>query len=97
MIKNIIILILIGICLLLCFNINEPELNTELTQKIDSLNTVVDSLKLNRTIIVQKIDSSKNRIKIIKQGYEKERNIIINQSTDSDCMFFENYISNYYE
>ena len=66
---------------------NQSKINstTNIELKIDSIKYKQDSLRL----ILPKIDSQI----ISKEGeYEKTRYIIINQSIDSDCSFFTNYL-----
>lgn len=56
--------------------------------QIDSLRIVNDSIKLN-------IDSIDSIIINLGKEYETNYNIILYQSTDSDVLFFTNYISTY--
>lgn len=62
--------------------------------KVDSLELVIDSLEQENLNLLHKIDSSQNNIKVIEHWYEKEYNIVLTQSTDSDCLFFRDYLSN---
>lgn len=59
--------------------------NTNIEKKIDSLNSKKDSIK----ITINKGDTAIYNNKTI---YVKERDNIINQSSDSDMQFFTNYI-----
>lgn len=53
---------------------------------IDSLLLANDSLKIN-------LDSIDMKIVVINEWYEKTYNTVLNQSTDSDLLFFERYLS----
>lgn len=64
-----------------------------LTNKIDSLNVEIYLLKLQRDSLFNIIDSSKVKVEIITNWYEKELVDITNQSIASDVVFFSNYIS----
>lgn len=64
-----------------------------LTNKIDSLNNEIYLLKLERDSLFNIIDTSKVKVEIINNWYEKELVDITNQSIASDVMFFSNYIS----
>ena len=77
--------------------INNPINHKELLHTIDSLNYKIDSLSLHRETLILKIDSSKNNIKVIEHWYEKEYNTILVQPTDSDCVFFSEYLSTYFK
>lgn len=79
-------IIIISLILVVVFWItNKPKTITNIELKIDSIKHKQDSLRL----ILPKIDSQI----ISKEGeYEKTRYIIINQSIDSDCSFFTNYL-----
>lgn len=65
----------------------------EVVEQNDSLNLIVDSLNLQVDTVFVKIVESKERIKVINQNYEKERTVIVIQSTDSDIVFFTEYLS----
>lgn len=60
---------------------------------VDSLNVELDYLRMEKAELLEKIDTSKVKIKVIEKWYEKKRDIILTQPTDSDCMFFSNYLS----
>lgn len=79
-------IIIISLILVVVFWITyKPKTTTNIELKIDSIKHKQDSLRL----ILPKIDSQI----ISKEGeYEKTRYIIINQSIDSDCSFFTNYL-----
>lgn len=64
-----------------------------LTNKIDSLNTEINLLKLQKDSLLTVIDSSKVKVEIIENWYEKELTDIINQPIAADVEFFSNYIS----
>lgn len=74
--------------LLVCFTqCRKTKLVVPINQ-IDSLRTVNDSIKLN-------IDSIDSVIINLGKDYEKNYNIILNQSADSDVSFFERYLSSH--
>lgn len=60
---------------------------------VDSLNVELDYLRMEKAELLEKIDTSKVKIKVIEKWYEKKRDIILTQPTDSDCMFFSDYLS----
>ena len=64
-----------------------------LQQKVDSLNIEIDKLKVERDSLLTSIDSSEAKVIVIEKWYEKEYNTIVNQPTDSNCLFFSNYLS----
>ena len=75
---------------------NHPEVsNYELLRSIDSLKTKIDSLKNYRDSLQAVVDTNKVKIIEVEKRYETIRDRIINQSVDSDCVTFSNYISNY--
>lgn len=61
--------------------------------KVDSLNTEIKTLKEERDILRQSIDSSEAQVILIEKWYEKEYNTIITQPVDSDFLFFSKYLS----
>lgn len=65
----------------------------ELTNKIDSLNSELSLLKLERDSLLTVIDSSKAKVEVIEHWYEKELTDITNQSIASDVVFFTEYLS----
>lgn len=64
-----------------------------LTNKIDSLNVELNLLKLQRDSLLNVIDSSKVKVEVIENWYEKELVDITNQPIAADVEFFSNYIS----
>lgn len=64
-----------------------------LTNKIDSLNVELNLLKLQRDSLLNVIDSSKAKVEVIENWYEKELVNITNQPIAADVEFFSNYIS----
>lgn len=66
-------------------NTNTSIYNNNIEKKIDSLSSVRDSVKVN-------IITTDTAIYNNKTIYVKERDNIINQSSDSDMQFFTNYI-----
>lgn len=64
-----------------------------LTNKIDSLNVELNLLQLQRDSLLNVIDSSKVKVEVIENWYEKELVDITNQPIAADVEFFSNYIS----
>lgn len=68
--------------------------------QIKTLNSKIDSLELNKSILVLTLDSlyeAKNKVDSViiktKEFYEKDINDILTQSTSDDILFFTNYLS----
>lgn len=70
----------------------EPDYN-ELVNHIDSLNSEISLLKLQRDSLHNVIDSSKVKVNVIEHWYEKELTDITNQSIADDVVFFTEYLS----
>ena len=82
--KNILIVFLV-ICVILL--LIRPNSNTEpLALEEDTFSPKIQVLRDT----ISKVDTLLERI--IKT-YEKDREVILNWSSDSDCMFFSNYLS----
>ena len=62
-------------------------------KEIDMLNHKVDSLENIKSNLTSLLDSSINNVQVIEKWYEKEYNDIMYQSSDSDCLFFSEYLS----
>lgn len=72
----------------------EPQSNyEELVNRIDSLNSEISWLELERDSLYNVIDSSKVKVDVIEHWYEKELTDITNQSIASDVVFFTEYLS----
>lgn len=69
-----------------------PNYN-ELVNYIDSLNSEISLLKLQRDSLHNVIDSSKVKVDVIEHWYEKELTDITNQSIADDVVFFTEYLS----
>lgn len=69
-----------------------PDYN-ELVNHIDSLNSEISLLKLQRDSLHNVIDSSKVKVDVIEHWYEKELTDITNQSIVDDVVFFTEYLS----
>lgn len=69
-----------------------PDYN-ELVNHIDSLNSEISLLKLQRDSLHNVIDSSKVKVDVIEHWYEKELTDITNQSIADDVVFFTEYLS----
>lgn len=65
----------------------------ELVNYIDSLNSEISLLKLQRDSLHNVIDSSKVKVDVIEHWYEKELTDITNQSIADDVVFFTEYLS----
>lgn len=78
----IIVIQLIGII----FLVKRPKVDVPANEMVDSLR----NLNSNSITI---IDSSKKELIKLNEGYEKDFNIILNQSVDSDLWVFSNYLS----
>lgn len=65
----------------------------ELVNHIDSLNSEISLLKLQRDSLHNVIDSSKVKVDVIEHWYEKELTDITNQSIADDVVFFTEYLS----
>ena len=61
-------------------------------ETIDSLQSQIDSISTLRDSIDQKIDTITITIKKNYIQYEKDRNTILNNTTNEDYVFFINYI-----
>lgn len=62
-------------------------------KSLDSLKTVCDSLEKTKIQLKDTIIKVDKNITTIKKYYEKAYNDVISQSTDSDCIFFAEYLS----
>jgi hypothetical protein len=67
--------------------------DTTTNYKIDSLETKIDSLNHVRDSTIIKIDTINNFIEKVRIEYEKDKHIIITNSTNEDMLFFSDYIS----
>ena len=65
----------------------------ELVNHIDSLNSEISLLELERDSLHNVIDSSKVKVDVIEHWYEKELTDITNQSIADDVVFFTEYLS----
>jgi len=91
----VIIIILLGLQQWVIYN-RVPEVpNSELLRSLDSLKSQIDSLNFTRDSLRTVIDTNKVQIIEIEKRYETIRDRIINQSVDSDCITFSNYLSSY--
>lgn len=95
-------LVIIGVCLLaasiiICTCSRHKKVisndTQQLLEQIDSLNLEVEKFRNQNTQLVTEIDSSNVQIQVIEKWYEKESDIIFNQSADSDVVFFKGYLS----
>jgi len=72
-------------------SIDTPE--AKILRKIDSLNVKVDSIRRANDSIKVIIDTTEIEIEHVYEKYIQIRDRIVTQSTDSDCVFFSNYLS----
>ncbi len=76
--------------------VNSPKVHTqedEILEKMQLLNNKVDSIKRANDSIKVIIDTTEIEIEHVYEKYIQVREHIINQSVDSDCVFFSNYLS----
>jgi hypothetical protein len=66
---------------------------TILIEKIDSLSTKLDSIHRANDSIKIIIDTTEVRIEHVYEKYIQIRDRIVDQSTDADCIFFADYLS----
>ena len=74
-----------------------PKVHTQedvILEKMELLNNKVDSIKRANDSIKVIIDTTEIEIEHVYEKYIQVREHIINQSVDSDCVFFSNYLSN---
>ena len=90
-------LILMGLVFYIIYNNSKTVVpNSEyqsLIERIDSLNAELDILKLQKDSLLNVIDTSKVKIKVIEHWYERELTDITNQSIADDVVFFTEYLS----
>lgn len=95
-------LVILSVCFLAmyiitCICLRRPAISSndtqQLLERIDSLNLEVEKLRIENARLVSEIDSSEQRVQVIEKWYEKESDIVLNQSTDSDIVFFTRYLS----
>lgn len=89
-------LIILGLTIILIWIVVSPskEINTN-TKKIDSLEYVISTLENKRDSLAIERDTIKIEIEKVITKYEKIHNTIINNSPDSDYIFFSNYLDWY--
>lgn len=96
--KNWVIAILaVVIILLCCYFFSKPTIpisdSTEYIEKIDSLESEIDSLYKVRDSITEVIDTVYVKLNDINQKHEETVNTIINNTSSEDYCFFINYIN----
>lgn len=91
------ILFILGIaCSYYWVVVHSPKVRTqedEILEKMELLNNKVDSIKRANDSIKVIIDTTEIEIEHVYEKYIQVREHIINQSVDSDCVFFSNYLS----
>ena len=60
-------------------------------KKIDSLESVIDSLGIKRDSIKEEIDTVRIYLDKVNASYEEDRSVIINNSVSDDYLFFSEY------
>ena len=76
--------------------LNKPDTNLELENSIKELTLKIDSIGNIRDSLIIRVDSNKVKIIELEKVYEKTRDSIVTQSVDSDCLYFSEYVSNYW-
>ena len=88
-----ILLLVVCICCWV-FNFTPKPSEDEVLREMQILNSKVDSIKRANDSIKVIIDTTEVEIEHVYEKYIQVREHIINQSIDSDCVFFSNYLSN---
>ena len=89
-------LIIAGLVIILLWIIISPTKTVVQNNKqIDSLENVISILENKKDSLDAERDTIKIEIEKVITKYEKARNIIINNSPDSDYIFFSNYLDWY--
>ena len=89
----ILLIIAVGVILWCCPRGDSPVPDvSKYINKIDSLQSEIDSITTLRDSIDQRIDTVTITIEKAYIQYEKDRNIILNNTTSEDYMFFLEYI-----
>ena len=70
---------------------NDKQIYTE----IESLNSRLDTLKVENNTLIQRNDSIQVRIVKIKENYEETVHTILSNDVDFDYCFFTEYIDSY--
>lgn len=88
------IIITLGVILWWCWPRNDPKIPevSQYVNKIDSLQSEINSITVLRDSIDQRIDTITITIEKTHIQYEKDRDIILNNTTSEDYMFFLEYI-----
>ena len=85
--------LILGYLLLIKKNEPKPTLTTtEYIERIDSLNSKLDTITEYRYIIRDRIDTVYVELEKVKVVYEKARNTVINNTTDDNLIFFREYL-----
>lgn len=91
--------ILVGTTLLVIFGFivwNKIDSNnTQILNRIDSLNTINDRQLIIRDSLHNVLDTNTTTIKEIHRTYEKNINTILHQSNTADWKFLTDYLSRY--
>jgi outer membrane lipoprotein-sorting protein len=89
----IIVIIFLNYCLFKSNNTTISD-STEYIEKIDSLESEIDSLNNIRNDILERVDTIYVKLNNINSEHEKNVSIIVNNDIDEDYSFFLEYIRN---
>lgn len=64
-----------------------------ITKKLDSISCKIDTINTHKDSLKEVYRFYTDSLKIINNNYEKEYSHILTQSTDSDIVFFTEYLS----
>ena len=81
------------VCYLGSARISEQKPPEEFIEKIDSLDSKINSVYAVKDSICEKIDTVYIKLEDINKQYEENFNRIINNDVNKDYVFFLNYIS----
>lgn len=93
--KKFIIINSIGwiLVIIILFWLHSNKYSVESIDKIDSLNSKVDSIVIIKDSIQERVDTLYLKIKDNNSKYEENFNTILNNNSDEDYKFFLKYIN----
>ena len=94
--KFVILFIILAILLFsFCHLCSKPksENSDEFIEKLDSLNSQIDSIYIVKDSILESIDTVYIQLNNNNKQYEKDFNRIVNNDANEDYVFFLNYIN----
>lgn len=78
---------------IIIFSEDNQEFNTkEYTDRIDSLELVLSTINSKKDSVREKIDTVYMGLKEAEDDYEEIRDVVINNSTSDDYLFFTEYL-----